>query len=406
MRTHANLRTLTVVSLFVPVFAGIGPNPAHAALQDTQTYIKRGEQLLQANDLKGAEAQFRTAVQRAPEDGGIHIRLAQIYIKENDLNAAQAELIAAKRSGVNSEQYDVVLAEVLFRKGELGQLLRDIPAGNRAPQMESTVRTYRGLAELSLGETSDASTMLKDAERLDPKSVTAKIATVRFLLAMPDLPAADRKADEVLAIAPRNSSLLTLKGNIALSRGDAKDALNYFNGAVKEDPNSAEALLARSSYYLGTGDLDHAEQDVKAVKRLGGNNSMVIYLDASIAARRGNYQSADAALAKLRGVIDRFPDGYLLAGIIKYNLKQDEQATDYLTRYIARRPDRSVAYQVLGAIALRQKDADRAITMLNQAIKLAPDNRNAIQLLAEAQKARGDPETIRILEEAKKARGK
>jgi predicted Zn-dependent protease len=377
---------------------GLGSANVDAAAPDTSALAKAGEQLLQKNDAKGAEAQFRQAVLLAPNDAGLRIQLARVYLKQNNLHAAEAELtlvkqkrlLADKSDYTNvewSEQLDATLAEILFREGESATLLRDIPAGNRAPQLESTVRTYRGLAGLGLGQRATAQTMLQDAERLDPTSMAAKVATARLLLATDDLTAAERKINDVLKAAPRDSDALQTKGSIVLAAGKTDEALTYFSNALKEDPSNEQALLNRAKLYIRKGDLDHANEDVRLLQNSDTTRWMSIYLHATIAVLQHDYKSADVALTRFRPAMDRMPEAYLLAGIVKYNLNQFSQADDYLTRYIAHDKGRARAYQVLGAVALKQGNPKRAVEMLDQALKLAPNDEESLRFLAEAKKA-------------------
>jgi len=387
---HALLGALLII--------GLGSTNADAAGADSGALAKAGEQLLQKNDIKGAEAQFRQAVQQSPNDASLRIRLAGVYLKQNNLHAAEAELALVKQkrlladktdySNVEwSEQLDATLVEILSRQGEYDRLLREIPAGNRMPQLESIVRTYRGIAELGLGERANAQTMLREAERLDPMFIPAKVATARYLLATGDLAGAERKINDVLKEAPRDSEALTTKGNVVQAAGKTDDALTYFNNALKENPQNDRALLNRARLYIGKGDLEHATQDVRLLQNLDTTRWMAIYLHASIAAQQRDYKTADEALTRFRPAMDRLPEAYFLAGVVKYNLNQFGQADEYLTRYVAHDKGRVRAYQFLGAVALKQGNPKRALEMLDQALKLAPNDKDTLRLLSEAKKA-------------------
>src|SRR6185369_1702712 len=184
---------ILATALITPILAAVAMGPAFAANSEAEFYVRSAERLIQNKDLKGAEIQLRNAVQRAPQDGMLRMQLAELYLVMGNTSSAEAELIAARQRGVTDERLAMLTAEVMFRNGEIGQLLREVPAGNRAPQIESVVRMYRGLASLSLGQMNDAQAMLADAERLDPKAVPPKIASARQLLAARDFDGAGRK---------------------------------------------------------------------------------------------------------------------------------------------------------------------------------------------------------------------
>ena len=151
MSNRTKQRILATV-LGGPIIAALLVGSAGAATREADFYLRSAQRMIQNNDLKGAEVQLRNAAQRAPTDGTIRMQLAELYVQLGNVNAAEAELIAAKQRGVNSERHAMLLAEVMFRSGEFGQLLREVPAANRAPQVESLIRTYRGLSQLAIGQ--------------------------------------------------------------------------------------------------------------------------------------------------------------------------------------------------------------------------------------------------------------
>ena len=381
---------MTATALVAPVLLGVVAGETYAATPQVDSYVQSAQRLLQNNDLRGAEIQLRNAVQRAPADGLLRMQLAEVYIRQGNSIAAEAELIVAQQRGVKQERLSLLLAEAMFQNGSYGELLREIPAGKRTAAVESMVRTYRGMAQLAIGDHDAAEAMLADAERLDPKLILAKLGMARLLLVNRDSAGAERKIDEALTLAPHDARALDVKGIALSARGDTGGALNYFNQAVKEDARNTEALLDRANFYLYQGDLDAAEKDVKSVQQIQQNSILANYFEALINARRGDFQNADVSLTKLRGALDRMPEALLLAGIIKFNLNQAELAESYLTRYIGRRNGRPQAYLLLGTLALRRGNTDRAIAMLNQALALTPNSPEANGLLAQAYMARGE----------------
>jgi len=352
--------------------------------QDTTNHAAIAEQLLRANDLKGAEAEYRRAAGYAPQDANIHLQLARIYLKENQVNDAEAELIPLKQTQMQSEAFHALFAEVLAREGRAVELLRDIPAGSRSSEAESQVRAFRGLSELELGHTANAEQMLNDAERLNPKGIWPKLGKAR-LLKLSDPDAADRKLDEALAVAPKDSGVLDAKGELALSRHDDDEAMKYFDMALKEDPADVRALLDRGNLHLSNKEFDQAEHDALAALRADATNPNALFLQASIVTQKGDYVSANAMFTKLRDLMDDLPpEVYLEAGITKYHLNQTEQAEAFLTRYVAHQKDNAQAYEMLGDLAFRRGDSKRAADMLAQAVKLDPKNASAATLLEKA----------------------
>ena len=164
MSDRKRTRLLAATALVTPILLGLAIGGAYAAEnRDAQFYVQSAQRMLQNKDYRGAEIQLRNAAQRAPNDGTIHMQLAEVYLLQGNSSAAEAELTSAKQRGVKDERLAMLLAETMFRNGEYGELLRDVPAANRAPETESVVRTYRGLAQFAVGSNDEARTMLQDA---------------------------------------------------------------------------------------------------------------------------------------------------------------------------------------------------------------------------------------------------
>jgi putative PEP-CTERM system TPR-repeat lipoprotein len=408
MRIPSLKTTLIMGIAFVVPVIGVATWAARTSSGDAAFYTKSAGRLLKSGDLRSAEIQLRNAVQRAPDDTASRLQLAELYLLSGNSLAAEAELIVARRLERNSDRVAKLLAEAMYRNSEYGELLRDLPAGNRAPETESLVRSFRGLAELAIGNTDSAVTMLQDAERLDPMSIPPKVALARLLLSTQRIDAAEEKVKEALAISPKNSQALAADGLVLAFRGDYPAALARFNEAVVEDPANMQALIDRANFHIGRNDLEAAQRDIQTVKSASPGHLMAAYLAALIATRRGQFASADAELTPIRSVMDKFPESYFLAGFVKYALGQPGQAQTYLTRYVASQanlPNANVAraHVLLGALALNQGNPDRAVVLLDEALKLSPQNGDAIALLGQAYLTKGETDrALTLLDQAVK----
>ncbi|HEX3810920.1 MAG TPA: XrtA/PEP-CTERM system TPR-repeat protein PrsT [Rhizomicrobium sp.] len=366
------------------------PGMARAALESKNAYLDSAIQLENKNDLKGAEIQLRNAAEQEPNNGAIRVELAKVYLKLGNPSAAQAELAIARQNNVKEEQLAPLLAQAFLEAGDAGNLLRNVPAGNRPAKIESLVRTYRAIAAMSLGELDNANTMLRDAERLDPASAMPKITAARILLLQKQYKAAELKANQALSIAPNDSTALEVKGLALMLQGNPSGAMGQFNAALSHNPRDVQVLLDRANLEANRNQLEAAENDLRAVRAISPNIVMAMYISALVDTKKGDFKSADAALEKVRPAMDQFPDAYFLAGEVKYKLNQFAQAENYFNKYIAQRHDQPRAFEILGALALRRNESGRAVTMLERAYQLAPNDPNIAALLAQAYVAHGD----------------
>lgn len=365
------------------------PGAGWARSSEVDAYVTSAESKMQKGDLRGAEIEFRNAIQRAPDDGDIRLELGSVYLLEGNPPAAEASVVAARERGVPEERYAGVLAEALYNEGEFGKVLDSIPDGNRDPKVESLVRMMRGLAQIGVGEAKQAETELRDAERLNPQSVDAKVAMSHWLLVDGQYDAAAAEVDAAVKIAPNDVRVLDAKGAAVAAKNDMAGALEIFDQAVKNDPNYLPVRLSRANVQIAKGDIDDAQKDVTLVLSSTPGNVRANYLQALIDVKQAHFDKADAILTKDISSYVQIAGGYYLAGIVKYNLGQYEQAAEYLNKYNARQPNEPDALYFLGATALRTGDTKRAVEFLEQARNLAPANGQILGLLGQAYAADG-----------------
>jgi putative PEP-CTERM system TPR-repeat lipoprotein len=375
----------------------------HAAADISKHEISTPAAAQSLNDLRAAEIKLRNDIEQSPNNPLLRLDLAKIYLRLGNYNGAQAELTMARQLHAKDELLAPLVAQTMSESGAFADLLRDVPEGNRPAKVESVVRAYRGQAQMAIGEFDDAANSLREAERLDPSNVMAQITVTRLLLSQKQMAAAEQKINRVLALAPQNSSALELKGLILQSRGDAAGAATFFDKAIASDRLNIQALLDRANLEASRNQLDQAAKDLDIIKKAAPGSPMAAYVDAVVKARQGKFQAADEALDKLRPSMAYFPGAYLLAGEIKFKLNQFGQAEDYLTKFIAQQQNEPQAYEVLGILAMKRGDTERAITMLEKARSLTQDPGAAI-LLSQAYLARGDSEkAVALMDEASAA---
>ncbi|HEX4159691.1 MAG TPA: XrtA/PEP-CTERM system TPR-repeat protein PrsT [Rhizomicrobium sp.] len=387
--------------------AAVALLPVLALADDAGSYLQSAHQLEKAHDLRGAQIQLRNAAQAAAGNGGIRLELAKIYLALHNPNAAEAELFAAHIRGVKEEVTAPLMAQTMVELGAFGDLLKNVPAGNRPAKTESIVRSYRGMAEMGLNEVDRARTMFADAERLDPKSPLPLMGEMRLLTQQRQLDAAAQKADEVLKLDPRNSDALDAKGLLFAMRGNIDAAMQQYAAALATDPHNLRALVDRAGLEVGRGKLAAAETDLAAIRKAAPGSVMAIHLQATIDAQRGKYRDADVLLERLRGAMNSFPPIYLLAAEVKFRLNQLDQADGFARKFIAQAGDDPRAWQLLGAIALKRGNLEGGIAALQKAVELAPGDVNGLAALGQAYIAHGDLDKAKAVfaEAAAKAPG-
>jgi putative PEP-CTERM system TPR-repeat lipoprotein len=363
--------------------------PAVAATSDVDSYLQNAQALTAKGDLRGASIELRNAARIAPNNADIHLQLAKIYLMLANLPSAEAEARTAIQRGGDEGKIAPVLAETLLRSGKYEALLRDVPAGSRPAAEESAVRLFRGHAYLSLHQIAQAEPLMRDAERLDPNSVGAKLGMARLLLVEGKTADGEQKVDQALTLAPRDSHAEIAKSDILRSLGDVDGSLAYLNDVLSREPQNMTARLDRVNLLIAKSQLDVATQEMHAILAELPDDFQANYLQALVDARQGRLDQANARLQKFTTQFRDFPAGYLLLGDVQFAQGKLSEAEDSLTKFLGRVPNNAMATRLVAEIAMRDREPDRAVHYLEPLVKADPSDSEAWVLLANAYLAQG-----------------
>jgi Tfp pilus assembly protein PilF len=195
---HYLWRTLAFAAALIAIpCLGANAKDSSASLKDAEQYVAKG-------DLKAAEIELRNAVRQSPDNPIIRARLAQVYLGLGDAASAEREARAARERNGEEADYLPILADALLRQGKFTDVLDLIQPGDRAPALESKVRTALGTAAAGLNDRNKAEAMLRDAIRLDPEAEQPK-AELAQVLSRQNPEEADKLIDTAIAANPRST---------------------------------------------------------------------------------------------------------------------------------------------------------------------------------------------------------
>ena len=103
------------------------------------------------------------------------------------------------------------------------------------------------------GERMEAVTQISEALRLSPGEVALCLDGGRMYMELGLLDDADRLADEAVAVAPGSAAAWHLRGQVAVARGRADEALADFHRALAIEPDDRDVLLDTAEVYRRLG---------------------------------------------------------------------------------------------------------------------------------------------------------
>ena len=398
-------------------------------------------QLLRQGNVRGAQLVLRSVVQEHPENAEAHLMLGQVQLRMGDPIAAERELLAAREHGGDEHATRPLLAQALVAQNRDADVLRDYAADGLAPEQAVPLLLARAEAQVASKQPEAAAASVAQAQRLQPRSVEAALAAARVALVRGDVKGGQARIADALAIDPASLPALMLQGEVRAATNDRKGALESYDAALKAaSAAGAEATgsgldpirLARAGVLVGgdPSDLPKARADLDAVLKDQPRNPLGNFLLAEVLARNVDWKAADAALTAVGPALTRMPRADALVAVVKANVGEPEQAVAAAERQVARNPADLAAAKLLARLdlgqsrpaaaadtlaaavaALRklggQPDAEtldmmgegyagagrpqQALTALQQASALAPEDTRLLTRMAALQMRQGDP---------------
>ncbi len=389
--------------LALPLAWGAGDPKASRYYEDALTRYER-------RDLAGAIVQLKNALQIDREMLPAHVLLGRALLANGEYAAAEAAFDEALRLGVNRAEVVVPLAQAALALGKQDQVL-DQPryaAGGLPPGVQAQVVLLRAGAQSDRGEARNALRSVEDARALDPKAPESWLAEVPIRIRARQLAEADAAVDRALALSPANADAWYQRGAVALVRADNKAALAAYDRALALRATHTEARIARAGVHLDLGRTEDARRDIAELRRTNPSEPRVAWLRALLAERDGNAGEARTAMSEITAQLDPLPmdalryrpQVLLLAGLAHYGLGQPQKARPFLEMAQRAQAGGGVS-KLLAQVYLADNNQERAIEALEQHLKVAPRDSQAIAMLAQAHMALGRPaRAARVLNDA------
>lgn len=322
-----------------------------------------------------------------------HLLLGRLFLTLGQGEEAERQLLIADGLGAHRSLIQNSLARAYLMQGRPQQVIDEMFPIGTAREEDAELLALRGEAHLDLNQVFDAQRAFTQAWEKNPRSVSAILGRVRVMLLQNDIEQASALVREAVEIAPTNPRAWYLKGLLGSALGDYIGALSDYERATELLPAFLPAQIGRITVLLRLNRLDQAATVAAEVREIYPNDPRSHYLTAVVQTRRGDAAAAEQALRDANDLIARMPrelieahgPTLLLAGMVSFNLKQWDQASEYLGLYLQHDGDAVGARVLLARIELEQRhQPERAIQLLETAVALTPDNVAALSVLAEA----------------------
>ena len=346
--------------------------------QDTNALLADARQYRQKGQTRAAIIQLKNVVQKEPENAPARILLAELYVDIGDAISAEKELRRAQALGMKPAELLPRLGKVMLMQGQFQKILDDFKAAP-ATQDQTELTLLRASAFLGLGEIEQARGLFEFVLKKTPDQGGALLGLAKIAAASQDMAAATSLIKQVLARHPADVDALRLQGDVLRLQGKNDAAMLVYAQILALRPENSQTLIDMASLHIQAGKFTEARAAIAAARKTTPNSLLVLYTQALLDFREKKFKPAlDALQQVLRVAPDHMPS-ILLMGSVQVALGSDQQAEQYLQKFLDANPRNAYASKQLAAVELKSGKPDAALDLLGP---LLPTGQNDVELLA------------------------
>ncbi len=251
-----------------------------------------------------AIAEYRFALQQAPNTPLLLLNLGLAYYKKHDFAAAADQFAALRQQDSNNVRVAALLSDCDVQLGLAEQAVSILEPLERTNADNLDVEWVLGRALIAAGRSLDGARRVQQVADLRNSEEAYQLAAESYL-SLTFFTEAKRDAEAVLRLNPRSSTAYSILGMVADYAGDAKTAAENYQKAFQLNPNDSDLRIHLASALIDSGDLDAARKQLKQTLESQPNSSGALYHLARIEKAQGN---PNAALSDLEAAERQDPE--------------------------------------------------------------------------------------------------
>jgi len=359
-------------------------------------------------DRDSAAKHYQAVLAKQPDHQQAMLGLASLARARGDQAAMEKWLTRAHDSAPGAVQPTLLLAQMLLKKGEALKATSLLNGLSTDDQQQPQVLRMRGMALIQAGQYSNAVRSLELLTQKRPDYIEGWFQLGRAQAASGDLGAARTSFKRALSLdgSDKQPLLRMALGELELKARRWDDALTQAQQLQQQFPKLPTGFELEAAAYRGLGRMDKALEALGQAVRVQGTSKRVnLYShalasagqrdkamtvlqdwlsghpdDTAIRTTLGLLQQqegeGDAAIATYEQVLQKSEGNPVIYNNLAwlYLAKGDVRATEYARKAYDIAPERAEIVDTYGWVLFRQGKEDEGLTLLQQALVLAPRN--------------------------------
>jgi tetratricopeptide (TPR) repeat protein len=337
-----------------------------------------------------AETFLKQAKSELPDNSEGYRMLGDFYFANGDYDKATAEYSSLYRDHPRDIQVKKNYVQLLILINQLDEATRLNDELLKADPHDADLLIYRGQVQIHRGDASGAVDSLQQALKDDANNAVAHYQLGLAFDMQHNEAQSESELREAVGLRPDLTEAQQALGMLELRRGDLDAVAQTAQQVVNDAPNKPDGYLLRARSEMGLKKYSDAERDMRQASEIAPGNPIPYVQMGNLRLLQKQYAEAIKNFAQALDLDPASAEG--LQGIMNTYLaqKQVDQAIAAAKAQIAKSPDRSRFYYLLGeALFEKKKDLSGAEAAFRKAVELDKNNSDALVKLGEVQAAEG-----------------
>lgn len=345
-----------------------------AAQPDNERGLLLLAQILHQQDrVKEGTVLIADALERQPENRQLRLQYAR-FLTLTDRNKAIAEFETLRQQNPMDQEINFLLGLLLHNQGNAERAEILFTEATQQPSLRADSQFHLGNIAENRGDVL-AATKHYAQVRFGRNFLPAVSRLTILLNRQYGLITARQNLRRLRAEQPQQSvALFQIESNLLLGMNKSDSALSILSDGLQAFPNDSQLLYARSMVAEQLDNFELAEQDLRALIALDGNNATALNaLGYTMILHTDRLDEAHRLIKRAYLLNPGDPAIIDSMGWILFHLGQLPEALEYLQKAMNLLPDPEIAAH-LGEVQWIMGDRDTALQTWHQSLQQAPEH--------------------------------